>query len=234
MVFAQGFRVITEALARSLQIATGQVVREIHWQSSPVRVLTQNSEYLADRVVLTLPLGVLQAGSVRFVPELPATKRTAIAALGMGVLNRCYLRFPKAFWDSKVDWLEVVPERPGEWTEWLSLQRALGKPVLLGFNAGDRGQAIESLSDAQIVDSAMATLRKLYGGAIPAPGAYQITRWAAPPLPAAPIPLPHWVRRRSRGGIWRRRWTVGCTSPARPAAKSTLAPRMRRCCQVSG
>ncbi|MBB5205099.1 monoamine oxidase [Inhella inkyongensis] len=183
VVFAQGFRVITDALAQGLSIRTGQVVQQIDWQGASVRVRVQGgAEFTADQVVVTLPLGVLQAGSVRFVPELPAPKRAAIAALGMGVLNKCYLRFPRVFWDAQVDWLEVVAERPGEWTEWLSLQRALNKPVLLGFNAADRGRAIEGLSDAQIVASAMDTLRNLYGDRIPEPESAQITRWASDPF----------------------------------------------------
>lgn len=182
VLFAQGFRSLLAPLARGLDIHTGVVVQEVHWQATPPRVITTAGRFEADRIVLTLPLGVLQAGSVRFVPELPAAKRQAIAALGMGVLNKCYLRFPEVFWDEEADWLEHVSERPGEWTEWVSLQRALRQPVLLGFNAADRGRAIESLSDAQTVHSAMQTLRTLYGNDIPQPSSWQITRWASDPF----------------------------------------------------
>ena len=105
-----------------------------------------------------------------------------IGTLGMGVLNKCYLRFDDVFWDKEADWIEYIPEVHGEWTEWVSFARALGKPVLLGFNAADQGRAIESWSDQQIIASAMKTLRKIYGDEVPEPVDAQITRWASDPF----------------------------------------------------
>jgi len=180
--FVQGFRVVTEFLAKGLNIQLDQAVREVQWQQSPVRVVTQKSEFVADHVVVTLPLGVLQARSVRFTPELPKAKQNAIAKLGMGVLNKCYLRFPEAFWPADVDWLEYIPARHGEWTEWVSFKRSANVPILLGFNAADRGRAIEQMSDAQIVASAMQTLKTMFGAKIPNPIDYQLTRWASDPF----------------------------------------------------
>ncbi|MDX2254984.1 MAG: FAD-dependent oxidoreductase [Pseudanabaenaceae cyanobacterium bins.39] len=181
-LFVQGFRVIPEFLAQGLQIELGQVVKEIQWQQSPIRVITQKTEFLADHVIVTLPLGVLQAGKVRFNPELPQNKQTAIAKLGMGVLNKCYLRFPHVFWSADADWLEYISASHGEWTEWVSFSRVANMPILLGFNAADQGRAIEAWSDEQIVASAMQTLRKIYGDSIPEPIDYQITRWASDPF----------------------------------------------------
>lgn len=181
-LFPSGFQVITKHLSEGLRIETGQFVQEIHWQETPVRVVTKSQEFTADRVIVTLPLGVLKAGNVRFVPALPKSKQTAIATLGMGVLNKCYLRFPEVFWPDDVDWLEYIAEDHGEWTEWVSFARTMDQPVLLGFNAGTRGREIEALTDEQIVESAMQTLRTLYGDDIPEPTDFQITRWASDPF----------------------------------------------------
>ncbi len=137
VLFAQGFSVITDFLARGIDVKLSQVVKHIHWQQADVKVITQDGEFMADHVVITIPLGVLQSESVQFTPALPSAKRTAIAKLGMGVLNKCYLRFARAFWPPDVDWLEYVAARHGEWTEWVSLQRAANLPILLGFNAAD-------------------------------------------------------------------------------------------------
>lgn len=181
-LFPGGFHVITKHLSQGLRIETGQEVQEIHWQETPLRIVAKTREFTANRVLVTLPLGVLKAGNVRFVPALPEKKRTAIATLGMGVLNKCYLRFPKVFWPNDVDWLEYIAEEHGEWTEWVSFVRTTGQPVLLGFNAGNRGREIEALTDEQIVESAMQTLRTLYGDDIPEPTDFQITRWASDPF----------------------------------------------------
>jgi monoamine oxidase len=182
VLFAQGFQVITRHLAQGLKIHTGQVVQDVRWDGPTVRVTTTRTTFEAERVVVTLPLGVLKAASVRFTPALPAAKQRAIAALGMGVLNKCYLRFPRVFWPRSVDWLEYLAPQHGHWTEWVSFARAAGAPVLLGFNAAQRGREVEALTDAQTVDSAMQALRSMFGADIPAPSSHQITRWAADPF----------------------------------------------------
>lgn len=181
-LFAHGFGLVTAFLAEGLNIGLGQLVHEIQWDSSPVRVMTQKSVFLADHVVVTLPLGVLQAGNVRFSPALPPEQQQAIAKLGMGVLNKCCLRFQEAFWPDDVDWLEYIPATPGAWAEWVSFMRVANMPILLGFNAADRGREIEQWPDQQIVASAMQTLKTLFGSHIPEPIGYQITRWAADPF----------------------------------------------------
>lgn len=181
-LFVDGFRVITDELARGLRIELAQVVQAIHWDQSPARVITDKAEFRADQVLVTLPLGVLQAGGVQFTPALPPAKQAAIAKLGMGVLNKCYLRFAEPFWPTDVDWIEYIPARHGAWTEWVSFMQAANLPVLLGFNAADRGREIEAWSDQAIVASAMRTLRTIYGEDIPEPLDHQITRWATDPF----------------------------------------------------
>ncbi len=182
VLFAEGYQLITQYLARGLHIQTGQVVSAIHWGDSGVQVVCAQQTYSAEQVIVTVPLGVLKKHQPQFVPALPAAKREAIAKLGMGVLNKCYLRFAKPFWPDDVDWLEYIAPQHGEWTEWVSLLRSTQKPVLMGFNAAERGLAIEALSDQQLVDSAMATLRLMFGNDIPNPLDYQITRWATDPF----------------------------------------------------
>ncbi len=183
VLFAKGFKVIVDLLSKDLDIRTGEIVTDVDWSNgTTVRVITRKSEFTADKALITLPLGVLKSASVKFTPALPEATANAIAKLEMGVLNKCYLRFKEVFWEKNVDWLEFIPQRPGEWTEWVSFARVAKKPILLGFNAGERGRQIEAWSDQQIVDSAMETLRGVYGDQIPDPIDFQITRWASDPF----------------------------------------------------
>ena len=102
-----------------------------------------------------------------------------------GVLNKVYLRFPSAFWkasDGDAHLLGYIAKSKGEWSEWLNLERYIDQPVLMGINAGRYGQALESLSDDAVVSAAMATLRSMYGSAIPAPTGQLVTRWGQDPL----------------------------------------------------
>ncbi|MEU9078663.1 NAD(P)/FAD-dependent oxidoreductase [Kitasatospora sp. NPDC048538] len=182
VLFPGGYHQITDLLAKDLDVRTEHVVQQIDWDGAGVTVTTDRGVFQGDHVVVTLPLGVLQSGAVKFGPGLPADKRTAIDKLGMGVLNKCYLRFPKVFW-ADTDWLMFAPnlDKYGQWEQWINLNRGVGQPVLLGFNAADFGRTIEGWSDAQIVGGAMETLKTMYGGDIPQPTDFQITRWASDP-----------------------------------------------------
>ncbi len=178
-LFRDGYQVITQHLARGVPLVLQQPARRVQWDDAQVTVHTDSASYTGDRLIVTLPLGVLQTGHVTFAPALPDAKQRAITALGMGVLNKCYLRFAELFWPAEFDWLQYIPAQHGQWAEWVSLARPTGLPILLGFNAADFGREIETWSDAAIVGSAMQTLRHIFGRHIPEPLDYQITRWGA-------------------------------------------------------
>ena len=183
-LFLDGFNVLTDALAAGLDIRLGHVVSSVQHDAKGVIVATSKGLFTGACLLVTLPLGVLKSGRVSFSPALPAGKQQAISGLGMGVLNKCYLRFPQAFWNTGADWLNAVPalDQPGRWGEWLSLARPTGQPILLGFNAAQFGREIESWRDQDIVADAMTTLRRIHGAQVPDPVSWQITRWASDPF----------------------------------------------------
>ena len=114
---------------------------------------------------MTVPLGVLKAAAISFDPPLPEAKTAAIEALGMGLLDKVYLRFDEVFWaeDVQADLLGYVGPEHGYFAEWLNLTKYTGEPVLVGFNAASAADEIEQLDDGEIVDLAMGTLRDMYG-----------------------------------------------------------------------
>jgi monoamine oxidase len=179
VLFPQGYDQIVKGLARGLAINLSQVVGKIAYDANGVTITTNQGEFKADRVVVTLPLGVLQQGTVMFDPPLPAEKTAVIHALGMGVLNKAYFQFPQPFWDVDADLIGHMADKKGVWAEFLNIYKYTGQPVLLGFNAGEYGRFIESWSDEEIVADGMVALRSMYGEDIPAPTAWQITRWAS-------------------------------------------------------
>ncbi len=173
-----GYGQIVDDLAAGIPLTLGQTVREVRVTEEAVTIATETDTYTGPHAIVTLPLGVLKTGKVAFSPALPAPTQRSIDALGMGVLNKCYLRFPAVFWP-EVDWLEYVAGRNGHWVEWLSLARPAQQPVLLGFNAADFGREIEAWSDEQIVADALRTLRVLFGRQVPDPVGFQVTRRAS-------------------------------------------------------
>jgi len=181
-IFLDGYRTIVDYLVKGVTVQNNQIAQCISWGSDGVSVTTDKGLFNADCVVVTLPLGVLQSGKIEFAPTLPASKRQAIKSLGMGLLNKCYLHFPKVFWPSEFDWLEYIPADNSRWASWFSLARPIKQPVLVGFNAATTGQEMENWSDERTVDSAMQTLRIVFGSNVPDPIDFQITRWASDPF----------------------------------------------------
>jgi monoamine oxidase len=183
VVFPGGYDQIPARLAKGLDVRLGQTVVAIEHDAEGVVVRTKGAAFEADRVVVTLPLGVLKKGSVAFRPELPEPKRRAIERLGMGLLDKVWLRFPRTFRrkDDR-DLVGYVGKTRGVWAESFDFQAVLGQPVLLCFQAGSVARAAEGMSDAAIVASAMSWIRAAHGTDVPDPVAHQVTRWAADPF----------------------------------------------------
>ncbi len=178
VLFPDGYDALPRGLAAGIDVRLGHEVTQI----AGGRVTTSNGVLEAERVIVTLPLGVLQAGKVAFDPPLPAAHRAAIDRLGMGVLDKCYLKFEEPFWqDDATDWIGRISPQPGEWSEYLNLHHILGAPVLLAFNAADAARALEPLDDRRTIDAALAALRTCYGAKVTTPTGAVITRWAADP-----------------------------------------------------
>jgi monoamine oxidase len=182
VIFPAGYEQVVNVLAEGLDLRLAHPVRQITYGDSGVTITTDQGDFAADYAVITLPLGVLKRGTVVFNPPLPEWKNQAIQRLNMGVLNKCYLRFPSVFWDADATWIGYISANKGEWSEWLNLYPYLDQPILLGFNAGAYGAEIEGWSDEQIVAAAMDTLRTIYGDDLPQPEGYAITRWGSDPF----------------------------------------------------
>lgn len=174
LLFPNGFDQITSRLAQGLDIRLAAEAVEI---APGLVTLKDGQRIAAERVICTLPLGVLQSGRVRFSSPLTPARRAAIDMLRMGLLNKCWLRFDRVAWPDDIDWIGWFGPQPGYWAEWLSLARTLKLPTLVGFNAADPAVEIERLSDRDTAAAAHDSLRAMFGSGFPAPVAAQVTRW---------------------------------------------------------
>ena len=57
-----------------------------------------DTSFEGSHVIVTVPLGVLKAGSITFDPPLPAAKDDAIQRIGFGHVEKVALTFKNAFW----------------------------------------------------------------------------------------------------------------------------------------
>ncbi len=181
-LFPQGFDQLTRHLARGLDIRLSRQVRNIAPEKNGVRVALADGTVLsADHVIITVPLGVLKAGSIAFATPLSPARQSAIETLRMGVLNKCCLRFDKVVWPADIDWIGWQGPRDGGWSQWLSLARAAKAPALIAFHAADTARGLEKLSDADMAAGAHEALKVMFGNQFASPRAVQVTRWARDP-----------------------------------------------------
>jgi monoamine oxidase len=160
-IIPSGYGQLTEALAGDLDIRLGAVVTEVVDDGARVIVTTDADEVMeGGAVVVTLPLGVLQVGSVAFTPPLPEPHATAISRLGMGVLEKVAIVADERTWDTDTDLIGVT-RADGRFLEWLDLTDLVGTPVAIGFTAGSAARDLADTDDDDLVDDALATLGSL-------------------------------------------------------------------------
>ncbi len=191
VLFPKGYdqvfrRLVTQrpALAGSLRL--GVRVQALRRSATGVSLDTSAGEVRGDFAVVTLPLGVLQAGAVRFEPALPARHRGAIARLNMGLLDKVVLTYARPFWPTSPAFFgrfasATTGAQARYWPELMNLAAVDGRPWLMAFVGGPFARRVEGLSDAQISAELTVRLRQLFGAHVPAPTAVRVTRWARDP-----------------------------------------------------
>ena len=157
------------------------------------KILCEDDDVIeADRIVLTMPLGVLKARSVAFEPQLPLWKLEPIHRLGFGILNKVILVYDKAFWDVDKDMFgllreaangvslnqeDYVSNRGQSYLFW-NCAKTSGRPVLIALMAGDAAHHAEAMRDADLVTEVTQQLAKIFPQAHTLePTEAIVTRW---------------------------------------------------------
>jgi monoamine oxidase len=182
VIFPDGYDVFARTLARGLDVRLGQVVHEVEWVDTGVTVRTADATFRAEQAIVTVPLGVLKAGTIRFEPALPAPIADLVDRVGMGVFDKVFLQFPERFWEPDVYAIRLHGAGGWPWHSWYDVSVVSGTPMLLTFAAGPWGRHVEEMGDAEIAASVLGALRTMYGDAVPDPTGSWITRWGQDPF----------------------------------------------------
>ncbi|UNB54445.1 NAD(P)/FAD-dependent oxidoreductase [Mycolicibacterium sp. YH-1] len=181
VVFPGGYDQLVLALARGLDIRLNHVVKSVVWSESGARIDTETTSFEARNVVITVPLGVLKAGAIEFVPELPDEVAGPIERIGMGVFVKVFLQFPQRFWQDDIYAIRQQGPAGDTWNSWYDVSASCGQSMLLTFSGGPRGREVEAMSDEQVIDSVLDSLKRIYGESVPDPVNHWVTRWGADP-----------------------------------------------------
>ncbi|MDN3310912.1 FAD-dependent oxidoreductase [Microbacterium oryzae] len=149
---------LVESPLTDIQVTLSSPVVRIAYDERGVSLRIATGEALSfDRVVVTVPLGVLQSESIEFAPALPTAHRGALAALGMGTIETAWLRFEERFWSTDAVIWHVVGGDALIRT-WFNLEPVTGEPVLVGLVGGGAAAEFAALDDDEAVTAALASL----------------------------------------------------------------------------
>lgn len=81
-------------------IVLSEAVNEVQWKKGTVTVFTVTGKsFAAEKLIVTVPLGVLQRELIRFTPALGHLQQ-AIQSMGFGGVIKFQFEFKEAFWQS--------------------------------------------------------------------------------------------------------------------------------------
>lgn len=175
-----GYDCLINDLAKRLAIHLNTVVETVEWGVGGVRVHTSSGVFEADQAIITLPLGVLQSGRVRFVPELPADKQTAIAGLRMGPVIKLIYRFEEAVLPLGILALYSAGNPPMWWSP--SFGQEAGTVVMTALASGDYARDLLALGEAGALAKALGTLHSELNRPDLTPTDSRLVNWVGDPF----------------------------------------------------
>jgi hypothetical protein len=131
---------------------------------------------------VTLPLGVLKAGVVKFDPPLPERKSIAIQRLGFGNLTKLVLHFDAPFWPANQ---YVFGFSPADMSQSpatiINIWKTHQIPALVLLIGGPLSRQIERWPDDQARQWGLGVLRNLFGDDVPEPRSVGRSNWSIDP-----------------------------------------------------
>jgi monoamine oxidase len=178
-VVTDAYAKIMAGLAANCVIKFNAVVSDVRTQQDGVSIVTNQGEFSAAAVIITVPLGVLKQQRIVFTPALSSQKQQAISRLGMGLLNIVAMHFTDVFWPqgASVFFLADSPTC----SVFLNATPFLEWPILLGYVGGKTARMLETMPEKDVLKATLTHLEKTFKFTIPMPENYFMTRWSQCP-----------------------------------------------------
>lgn len=144
-----GYTTLINYLSRGVNVITNQTVQSINWAKDQVTVQTQDRTYTAHKVLITVPINILQHENIKFTPAIPSYI-TAAQNIGWGTVIKFNLLFKRAFWKRDIGFILSEEAVPVWWTQSensLVLTGWLGGPNAAGPQADLLDKALNSLAN---------------------------------------------------------------------------------------
>ncbi len=95
----QGFGKFVERYGQGLSVEKNTIVNSINYEGDKIFVETNNGAFKANKVLVTVPIGVIQADKIKFTPEMPEELKEGFDSIQLGLLNKICLPFKKPLYN---------------------------------------------------------------------------------------------------------------------------------------
>lgn len=148
--------------SRFVDLRLNTDVCAVRWRRGEVEVTTSHGTFKGEKAVITVPIGVLASGSIRFDPE-PPVLRPVCEAMDMGQTVRIVLRFRERFWerDGKEHLSFLFSEDEVMPTWWTAAPARA--PVITGWSAGPKAVRLLGRPENEIASEAVRALARVLG-----------------------------------------------------------------------
>jgi monoamine oxidase len=95
------------------KIVYNTIVQSIDYSGDEIVLMTQNGQRTADKVIVSVPLKILQDGDINFLPSLPQDKLNAINNTTIWAGFKAFFEFSNQFYDEEYE-ITITPSTNGE------------------------------------------------------------------------------------------------------------------------
>ncbi|RKP08606.1 amine oxidase [Thamnocephalis sphaerospora] len=168
-IVVEGFRPLLRAAAGDdviQSVLLEHVVTRIDYTGSSVRVVTANhGDFIAEAVLVTVPLGVLKARDIVFEPPLSADRQLSIDRVGFGLLDLVvldYSNLSEPFWPDCNQFTTLQPDNvrhdpqyasdllPRDAMCFVNYHYINGRLLLVAYVVCELAKRLEAMSDNEV------------------------------------------------------------------------------------
>lgn len=146
------------------QIDYQQIVSAIDYSGDQVQISTNSGSFTADKLIITVPVKILQNGAITFTPELPRSKRNAIEEVKVWDGCKAFIAFSEKFYPAFTAF-DITPESDGQKLYYDAAYGQNTNQNILGlFAVGTGTLPYVNLSDAELIAFMLQELDEIYEG----------------------------------------------------------------------
>ena len=165
----EGFGTVFAHSARDVPATLNTKVKTVRWGETGVTVETDNGNLRAQAVVITVSMGILQAGDIAFDPPLPDKKIEAFNVLTMGHYNHVALQLDQNFFGVGEDGYfgyKITETQNGAPKGFAALVDASGHGITYCDIGGTFAKSLSDEGPDEMLDFVLTDLKACFGSGI--------------------------------------------------------------------